>query len=225
MIPFFDSTGMIYMHWVPTGQTVNKEYSSNWVSGISTRTMHQFPTPSLSQTIWPRWASRQLVTLPIVQTLLPVTFGYSLSSRKNLEAVVMGQLRRWKRLRRRSLTLSHERTSMGPSKCVAAGDFFEGDEFHVYTLNKSAHLKKVWKLIVCSLYFLLQKVAWGSFLVLLFTPLCRYHETMTPQPARPMANQCLLQQTRSCCRTSVHNQQLCLGYHQHFVVTSTYTPD
>ena len=25
--PFFDSTGMIYMHWVPIGQTVNKEYS------------------------------------------------------------------------------------------------------------------------------------------------------------------------------------------------------
>ena len=26
MIPFFDRPGMIYMHWVPTGQTVNKEY-------------------------------------------------------------------------------------------------------------------------------------------------------------------------------------------------------
>ena len=26
MIPSFDSTGMIYMHWFPTGQTVNKEY-------------------------------------------------------------------------------------------------------------------------------------------------------------------------------------------------------
>ena len=26
MIPFFDNTGRIYMHWVPTGQTVNKEY-------------------------------------------------------------------------------------------------------------------------------------------------------------------------------------------------------
>ena len=26
MISFFDSTGVIYMHWVPTGQTVNKEY-------------------------------------------------------------------------------------------------------------------------------------------------------------------------------------------------------
>ena len=26
MVPFFDRTSMIYMHWVPTGQTVNKEY-------------------------------------------------------------------------------------------------------------------------------------------------------------------------------------------------------
>ena len=27
MIPFFDSTGMIYMHWVPTGQTFNMEFN------------------------------------------------------------------------------------------------------------------------------------------------------------------------------------------------------
>ena len=26
MIPYFDSSGMIYMDWVPTGQTLNKEY-------------------------------------------------------------------------------------------------------------------------------------------------------------------------------------------------------
>ena len=26
IIPFFNSTGMIYMYWVPAGQTVNKEY-------------------------------------------------------------------------------------------------------------------------------------------------------------------------------------------------------
>ena len=50
----------------------------------------------------PRWTSRQFLTVPIVQTLLPVTFGYSLS----LEAVVMRQLR-WKRLWWRSLTRSH----------------------------------------------------------------------------------------------------------------------
>ena len=42
--------------------------------------MHQSTTPSLSQSIWPRSSSRQFLTLPIVETLLPVTFGYFLSS-------------------------------------------------------------------------------------------------------------------------------------------------
>ena len=74
--------------------------------------MHQSTTPSLPQTIWPRWPSRQFLSLPLVQTLLPVTFAYSLSS----EAVVMRQLRRWKRLWQKSLTCPHKRTSMGPSR-------------------------------------------------------------------------------------------------------------
>ena len=87
------------------------QHSSNRVSGIFTRTMHQSTTPSLSQTIWPRWASRQLPSLPIVQTLLPVTFGNSVSS----EAVVIRQLRRGERVWWRSLTCTHKRTSMGPS--------------------------------------------------------------------------------------------------------------
>ena len=99
------------------GDSVGRgQHSSNRASGISTRTTHQSTTPSLSQTIWPRWASRQFLGLSIVQTLLRVTFGYSLSSRKNLETVVMRQLRRWKRLWRRSLTRSHKKTSMGPSR-------------------------------------------------------------------------------------------------------------
>ena len=127
---FFDSTGMIYIHWVPTRQTVNEEYYVEVLRDFRKRFrrkrpalfklgqwhFHQSTTPSLSQTIWPRWASTQILTLPIVQMLLPVTFGYSLSSRKNLEAVVMRQLRRWKRLWRRSLTRSHKRTSMEPSR-------------------------------------------------------------------------------------------------------------
>ena len=87
------------------------QHSLNRVLGISTRTMHQSSTPSLSQTLWSRWASRQFLTLPIVQTLLPVNFAYSLSSGA---VVVMRQLRRWKRLWRRSLTRSHKMTSMGP---------------------------------------------------------------------------------------------------------------
>ena len=92
-------------------------HSSNLVSGISTWTMHQSTTQSLSQTIWPRWASRQFLSLPIVQTLVPVTFGYSISS----EAVVMRQLRRWKRLWWRLLTFSHNWTSMGPFRNCCNG--------------------------------------------------------------------------------------------------------
>ena len=84
---------------IPVGRG---QYSSN--SGISMRTMHQSTTPSLSQTIWPRWASRHFLSFPIVQTLLHVTFPYSLSS----AAVVMRQLRRWKRLWWRSLTRSYK---------------------------------------------------------------------------------------------------------------------
>ena len=49
---------------------------------------------------------------PYSPGLAPFDFGYSLSS----EAVVMRQLRRWKRLWRRSLTRLHKRTSMGRSR-------------------------------------------------------------------------------------------------------------
>ena len=129
------------------------QHSSNRVSGISTRTMHRSTTPSLSQTIWPRWASRQFHTFPIVQTLLPVTFGYSLRS----EAVVMRQLRRWKRLWR-SHWHAHTRglpwglpeavVTVHQVHCSRRRLFRRGLEFHVCTINKSAHTKKkVWKLI------------------------------------------------------------------------------
>ena len=36
--------------------------------------MHQSTTLFLSQTIWASWASRQFLSLPIVQTLLSVTW-------------------------------------------------------------------------------------------------------------------------------------------------------
>ena len=49
--------------------------------------MHQSTTPFLSQTIWLRWASTQFLTVPIVQTLLPVTFGHSLNSQAVVERI------------------------------------------------------------------------------------------------------------------------------------------
>ena len=46
------------------------QHSSNRLSGISIRTIHQSTTQSLSKTIWPRWVSRQFLSLPLVQTFL-----------------------------------------------------------------------------------------------------------------------------------------------------------
>ena len=43
MIPFFDSTGMIYMHWVPTGKTVNKEYYVEVLSEFRKRFLGKKP--------------------------------------------------------------------------------------------------------------------------------------------------------------------------------------
>ena len=148
---FFDSTGMIYMYWVPTGQTVNTEYYVEVLREFRKRFRQKRPalyqsaqwhfhqdntpsptTPSLSQTIWPRWASRQFLSVPIIQTLLPVTFGYSVS----LEAVVMRQLRRMKETVTKVIdTLSQEdfdgafqKLLERYNKCIAAGgDYFEGD--------------------------------------------------------------------------------------------------
>ena len=105
--------GLLYIGFRGVQEEIRSEEASTLQIGsvaFPHRTIHQSTTPSLSQTIWPRWASRQFHTLPIVQTLLPLTFGNSLSP----EAVDMRQLR--KRIWRRSLTRSHKRTSMGPSR-------------------------------------------------------------------------------------------------------------
>ena len=95
--------------------------------------MHQSTTPSLSQTIWPRWASRQLLTLPIAQTLLPVTFAYSLSSGKNLKAdETIEEMK--EDVTKVIDTLTQEdfhgafQKLLEQYKCIAAGgDYFEGD--------------------------------------------------------------------------------------------------
>ena len=95
----------------------------------------------------PRWASRQFLTLPIVQTLLPMTLGYSLSS----DAVDMRQFRRWKRLWRRSLTRSHKRIFKGPSRSCCNGtisalqpwgDYFEGDLSFMCVLSIKVPIRK-----------------------------------------------------------------------------------
>ena len=134
MIPFFDSNGMIYMHWVPTGQTVNKKYYVEVLKEFRKRFhwkrpalfnsgqwhFHQDNAPVHNSILVTDYLTKMgIKTVPhplYSPDLAPYDFCFSLSSRKNLEAVIMRQLRRWKRLWRRSLTFSHKRTSMGPCR-------------------------------------------------------------------------------------------------------------
>ena len=127
------------------------QHSWNRISGIPTRTMHQSTTPSLSQANWPRWAWRQFLTLLIVQTLFPVTFGYSLSS----EAVVMRQLKRWNcdegdwhaHTRGFPWGVPEVVGTVQQVHCSRRILLQWGLEFHVCTINKGGRTKKVWKLI------------------------------------------------------------------------------
>ena len=89
----------------------------------------QCTTPQVHPCHRPRLASRQFLSLSQVQTLLPVTFGYSLSA----EAVVMRQLRRWRGCVKVIDTLTKEdfhgafQNLLKRYKCIAAGgDNFEG---------------------------------------------------------------------------------------------------
>ena len=90
---------------------------------------------------------RDSFTIPIVQTLLPVTFGYSLSS----EAVIMRQLRRWRgcdeghwHAHTRGLPwgLREVVGMVQQMHCSRRSLLWRGLEFHVCTINKSAHTKK-----------------------------------------------------------------------------------
>ena len=107
------------------------QHSSNRVSGISTWTIHQSTTPSLSQTIWPRWASRQFLTVPIVQTLLPVTWLFPKLTGCRYETI-----EETKEAVTRVIDMFTQEDFHGAfqkllelyNKCIAArGDYFEGD--------------------------------------------------------------------------------------------------
>ena len=107
------------------------QHSSNRVSGISTRTMHQSTTPSLSQSIWPRWTSRQFLSLPIVQTLLPMNFadfpklrgcGYETIEMKEAVKKVIDKLTQ------EDFDGVFQKLLERYNKCIAAvGDYLEGD--------------------------------------------------------------------------------------------------
>ena len=79
------------------------------------------------QTIWARWASKQLLTLPIVQTLLSVTFAYSLSS-ETIEKMKEAVTKVIDTLTQEDVHGAFQKLLERYTKCIAAGgDYFKGD--------------------------------------------------------------------------------------------------
>ena len=100
MIPLFDSTGMIYMRWVPTGQTRNtklrflrefrKRFCQKWPALFKSGQWHFPAGQCTSPQLHPCHRlldPRQFLSLPIVQTLAPYNFCLFPKLRKTLEAV------------------------------------------------------------------------------------------------------------------------------------------
>ena len=170
MIPFFDSIGMIYMHWIPTRLTVNKEYYVDVLREFRKR--FRWKRPALFKSgQWHFYQDNAPVHNSILVTDYLTKMGIKTVRHRpyspdlapcdfwlfpKLKAVVMRQLTRWKRLWRRLVTHSHKRTSIGLPEVVGTVEqvhcsrrrlLRRGLEFHMCTINKSPHTKKVWKLI------------------------------------------------------------------------------
>ena len=119
------------MHWVPTGQTVNKEYYVEVLREFRKRFLHRKRSALFKSSQWHFQWDNAPVQNSILVTDYLIKMGiktvphhpYSLDFAPcdfclfpKLRGVVMRQLRRWKRLWWRSLTHSHKRTSIGPSR-------------------------------------------------------------------------------------------------------------
>ena len=94
--------------------------------------MHQSTTLSLSQSIWARWTSRQFHTLIIVQTLLPVTFGYSPKLRgcryETIEEIKEAVTKVIDTLTQVDFNGAFQKLLERYNKCIAAGgNYFERD--------------------------------------------------------------------------------------------------
>ena len=131
MIPFFYCTDMIYMHWVPTGQTVNKEYYVEFLREFRKRFHRKRPnTLEIGSVAFPpgHYTSPQLhpchrlLSKMVIKTVPQPPFSPDLAP---CDFCLFPKLRgcRYETIGgdergcdRRSLTRSHKRTSMGSSR-------------------------------------------------------------------------------------------------------------
>ena len=95
---------------------VQQEIPSEEVSGISSRTIHQSTTPSLSKTIWPRWALRPHRSYSVTKVIERLTLEDFHGAFQICWTVQV--------------------------HCSRRRLLWRGLEFHVCTINNSAHAKK-----------------------------------------------------------------------------------
>ena len=108
--------------------------------------MYQSTTPSFSQTIWPRWASRQFLSLPLVQNFAPCDFclfpklrGCRYKTRDERRC----DEGRWHAHTRGLLWGVPEVVgTVQQVHCSRRRLLLRVQEFRVYAINKSAHTKK-----------------------------------------------------------------------------------
>ena len=175
---FFDSTGMIYMHWIPTGQKVNKEYYVEVLREFRKRFcrkkpallksaqwhFHQDNAPVHNSILVTDYLSKMGIKTvpqpPYSPDLAPCDFwlfpklsGCRYETIEEMKEAVMKVI---DMLTQEDFHGAFQKL-LEWYKCIAAGgDYFKGDEFPVCTINKSAHMKKVWKLILWSSYLYLR---------------------------------------------------------------------
>ena len=156
MIPFFDSTGMIYMHWVPTGQTVNKEYYVEVLREFKSGQwhFHEDNAPVHNSILVTDYLSKMGIKTvshpPYSLDLAPCDFCLFPKLKENLrdcryETIDEGH---W-HAHTRGLPWGLPEVA---GTCSRRRLLLRGLEFPVCTINKSAHTKKVWKLIKGTTY-------------------------------------------------------------------------
>ena len=95
--------------------------------------MHQYTTLSLSQTIWPRWASRQFLSLPIIQALLPKLRGSRYETIEEMNEAVTKVI---DTLTQEDFHGTFKKLLLRYKKCIAAGgDYVQKDKSSMCVLS------------------------------------------------------------------------------------------
>ena len=160
MIPFFD------MHWVPTGLTVNKKYYIETLREFRKRFrrkrpalfksdqwhFHQDNAPVHNSILVTDYLTKMGINTvrhpPYSPDLAPCDFCLFPKFRgchyETIEEMKEGVTKVINMLTQEDVYEAFQKLLELYNKCIAAGgDYFEGVlEFHVFTINKSAHTKK-----------------------------------------------------------------------------------